>query len=450
MSNIRLENLGKTYPGDLRAVDGLDLTVGDGEFLVLVGPSGCGKSTTLRMIAGLEQASDGTIRIGDQVVNDMSPRDRDVAMVFQNYAMYPGKTVRNNIAFGLSRRGVAKAEIARRVAWAAEMLGLQGLLDRKPHALSGGQRQRVAVARAIVRRPKVFLFDEPLSNLDAKLRADTRAELKRLHRQLAVTTIYVTHDQEEAMTLGDRIAVLRGGRLQQCGTPLDVYHSPANRFVAGFIGTPSMNFIEGRLCEDAAGQTWLESPSVRVPIDKSQVRGVKGAVRLLECGDSSPLSLERSELPDNAAAPRESGDESPHSKGPEKVVLGIRPDNLRLQPCGAGHPERSRHSERSEESPSAGGSSHSDRSEESRSSDEILRYAQNDDKATLPQNHWSISGTVEVVEPLGSMMDLHVRVAGGQRLVCRVPAGPIQCDSQATLYVNPSETHLFAANESGS
>ena len=257
MSNIRLENLGKTYPGGLRAVDGLDLTVSDGEFLVLVGPSGCGKSTTLRMIAGLEQVTDGTIRIGDQVVNHTSPRDRDVAMVFQNYAMYPNKTVRNNIAFGLSRRGVAKAEIARRVAWAAEMLGLQALLDRKPHALSGGQRQRVAVARALVRRPKVFLFDEPLSNLDAKLRADTRAELKRLHRQLAVTTIYVTHDQEEAMTLGDRIAVLRAGRLQQCGAPLDVYHSPANRFVAGFIGTPSMNFIEGRLCEDAAGQVWL-------------------------------------------------------------------------------------------------------------------------------------------------------------------------------------------------
>ena len=175
MSNIQLENLGKTYPGGVRAVEGLDLTVADGEFLVLVGPSGCGKSTTLRMIAGLEQVSDGTIRIDDRVVNHTSPRDRDVAMVFQNYAMYPNRTVRGNMAFGLNRRGVAKAEIARRVAWATEMLGLQGLLDRKPHALSGGQRQRVALARALVRRPKVFLFDEPLSNLDAKLRADTRA-----------------------------------------------------------------------------------------------------------------------------------------------------------------------------------------------------------------------------------------------------------------------------------
>jgi len=394
MSNIRLENLGKTYPGGLRAVDGLDLTVGDGEFLVLVGPSGCGKSTTLRMIAGLEQVSDGTIRIGDRVVNHTSPKDRDVAMVFQNYAMYPNKTVRNNMAFGLSRRGVAKAEIARRVAWAAEMLGLQGLLDRKPHALSGGQRQRVAVARALVRRPKVFLFDEPLSNLDAKLRADTRAELKRLHRQLAVTTIYVTHDQEEAMTLGDRIAVLRAGRLQQCGAPLDVYHCPANRFVAGFIGTPSMNFIEGLLREDAAGQIWLESPSVRVPIDKSRVPGI------------SPASG-------------------------EKVVLGIRPDNLRLvrlpeNPC---HRETPPHCN--------GGA---------------LGSGKNFSEVTLQpvpgDGSWTISGTVEVIEPLGSMMDLHVRIADAQRLICRVPAGPIQCDSEATLYVDPSKTHLFAAGES--
>ena len=395
MSSIALENLGKTYPGGIRAVDRLDLTVGDGEFLVLVGSSGSGKSTILRMIAGLEQPNDGTIRIGDRVVNHVSPRDRDVAMVFQNYAMYPNKTVRDNIAFGLNRRGAAKAEIVGRVAWAAELLGLQGLLDRKPHALSGGQRQRVALARALVRRPKAFLLDEPLSNLDAKLRADTRAELKRLHRQLAVTTIYVTHDQEEAMTLGDRIAVLRGGRLQQCGTPLDVFHSPANRFVAGFIGTPSMNFIEGRLCKDAAGRFWFESPSLRVPIDESQVRGIS-------------------------------------SGAAEKVVLGIRPDNLRLQPGAASHSDGTGHSERSEESPGA---------------DEILRCAQNDKKARLSENRWSISGTVEVVEPLGSAMDLHVRIASDQRLVCRVAAAPIQCDSQATLHVDSSKTHLFAADD---
>jgi multiple sugar transport system ATP-binding protein len=414
MAGVKLDNLGKTYPGGVRAVDGLDLTVADGEFLVLVGPSGSGKSTTLRMIAGLEQPSDGTIRIGDRVVTYASPRERDVAMVFQNYAMYPNKTVRGNMAFGLSCRGVAKAEIARRVAWAAELLGLQGLLDRKPHALSGGQRQRVALARALVRRPKVFLFDEPLSNLDAKLRADTRAELKRLHRQLNVTTIYVTHDQEEAMTLGDRIAVLRGGRLQQCGRPLDVYHSPVNRFVAGFIGTPSMNFIEGRLCEDAAGQLWFESPSMRMPIDGRQVRevSVKG---------DSPIFVDHG----FAAVPAKIG------TVPENVVLGIRPENLRLQPYEAGHC----------------GAGHSDRSEESRSAAEILRCDQNDREARLSQSPWSISGTVEVIEPLGSVMDLHVRVAGGQRLVCRVPAEAIQCESQVTLHVDASATHLFAAND---
>jgi multiple sugar transport system ATP-binding protein len=377
MAAVRLENLGKTFPGGARAVDGLDLSVADGEFLVLVGPSGSGKSTTLRMIAGLEQPSGGTIRIGDRMVNRVSPRDRDVAMVFQNYAMYPNKTVRDNMAFGLSRRGVARAEIARRVAWAAELLGLQGLLDRKPHALSGGQRQRVALARALVRRPKVFLFDEPLSNLDAKLRADTRAELKRLHRRLAVTTIYVTHDQEEAMTLGDRIAVLRGGRLQQCGTPLDVYHAPTNRFVAGFIGTPSMNFIEGRLAEDATGQLWFESPSIRMPIDGRQVREVSDE------GDSPIFA------------------ETKIGTVPEKVVLGIRPDSLRLEP----------------------------------SSGDGGRAA------------WSISGTVEVIEPLGSVMDLHVKVAGGQRLVCRVTAEPIQRDSHVVLHVDASTTHLFAADD---
>ena len=197
-------------------------------------------------------------------------------MVFQSHALYPHMTVRENMAFGLRRRGCPRDEIGRRVAWAAELLGLEGLLDRKPHTLSGGQRQRVALGRAVVRRPKLFLFDEPLSNLDARLRTDTRAELKRLHRKLATTTLYVTHDQEEAMTLAERIAVLRGGRIQQCGTPLEVYNAPANRFVAGFIGTPAMNFIDGRLQQDAAGQTWFESPCLRVPIGKSLVRSIGG------------------------------------------------------------------------------------------------------------------------------------------------------------------------------
>jgi multiple sugar transport system ATP-binding protein len=267
VSDLTLENISKTYPGGLAAVAALDLHVEDGEFLVLVGPSGCGKTTTLRMIAGLEIATCGTIRIGGVTVNHLPPKDRDVAMVFQGHALYPHLSVFDNMAFGLRRRGCPKDEIARRVAWAAELLGLDGLLRRKPHTLSGGQRQRVALGRAVVRRPKLFLFDEPLSNLDAQLRTDTRAELKRLHQKLATTTVYVTHDQEEAMTLGQRIVVLRGGRIQQCGTPLEVYNAPANRFVAGFIGTPTMNFIDGRLQPDAAGQTWFESPCLRVPVE---------------------------------------------------------------------------------------------------------------------------------------------------------------------------------------
>ena len=208
MAEVTLESVGKTFPGGVTAVADLDLTVGEGELLVLVGPSGCGKSTTLRMIAGLEDPTGGTIRIGGRVVNGLAPKERDVAMVFQNYALYPHLDVFENMAFGLRRRKAPRAEIAEHVAWAAQLLGLDGLLDRRPHALSGGQRQRVALGRAIVRRPAVFLFDEPLSNLDAQLRADTRAEIKRLHRTLAATTIYVTHDQEEAMTLGDRIVVM--------------------------------------------------------------------------------------------------------------------------------------------------------------------------------------------------------------------------------------------------
>lgn len=235
MAEVALENLSKTFPGEVTAVADLDLCVADGEFLVLVGPSGCGKTTTLRLIAGLEDATGGTIRIGGRPVDRLPPRDRDVAMVFQSYALYPHLTVFDNMAFALRRRRTPRKEIADRVAWAADLLGLEGLLGRRPSALSGGQRQRVALGRAIVRRPAVFLLDEPLANLDARLRADTRAELKRLHRKLAATMIYVTHDQEEAMTLGDRIAVMQGGRIQQCGSPLTVYDRPANRFVADFV-----------------------------------------------------------------------------------------------------------------------------------------------------------------------------------------------------------------------
>jgi len=247
MARVALEDVTKIYPGGVKAVDNMNLEIADQEFIVLVGPSGCGKSTTLRMIAGLEEITAGRISIGDRVVNDIPPKDRDIAMVFQNYALYPHMTVYKNMAFGLMLRRVPKAEIDKKVHEAAAMLGISELLDRKPKQLSGGQRQRVAVGRAIVRNPKAFLFDEPLSNLDAKLRVEMRAELKRLHRRLQTTTIYVTHDQEEAMTLGDRIVVMKDGLVHQVADPLTIYERPANRFVAGFIGTPPMNFLEGRI-----------------------------------------------------------------------------------------------------------------------------------------------------------------------------------------------------------
>ena len=246
MATVELEGVGKLY-GTTRAVEGVNLSIGDGEFLVLVGPSGCGKSTLLRMVAGLEEISEGELRIGGQRANEKAPRDRDVAMVFQSYALYPHMTVRDNMAFGLKVRKEDPAEIDRRVAEAARMLELEPLLDRLPKAMSGGQRQRVAMGRAIVRQPSVFLFDEPLSNLDAALRTQMRGELKSLHSQLGSTMLYVTHDQVEAMTLADRIAVLRLGVLQQAGTPTELFERPANRFVAGFIGSPAMNFIDGKL-----------------------------------------------------------------------------------------------------------------------------------------------------------------------------------------------------------
>jgi multiple sugar transport system ATP-binding protein len=253
MAEVILDNVTKVFPGGVEAVKNMSLTIHDEEFIVLVGPSGCGKSTTLRMVAGLEEITEGEISIGGTVVNNVPPKNRDIAMVFQNYALYPHMTVYKNMAFALKLRRFPRAEIDQRVRDAARILGIQELLDRKPKALSGGQRQRVAVGRAIVRKPKAFLFDEPLSNLDAKLRVEMRAELKRLHRRLQTTTIYVTHDQEEAMTLGDRIVVMRDGLVQQCGPPLEVYDTPRNRFVAGFVGTPPMNFFNGQVVEDNGG-----------------------------------------------------------------------------------------------------------------------------------------------------------------------------------------------------
>ncbi len=277
MAQVVLENVRKVYPGPVLAVDNVNLTIADREFVVLVGPSGCGKSTTLRMVAGLEDISGGVIRIGDRVVNDVAPKDRDIAMVFQNYALYPHMTVYRNMAFALELRrkkgnrlmsllspgyrSSARAEraaIHERVTTAAEMLGITNLLERRPKALSGGQRQRVAVGRAIVRDPAVYLFDEPLSNLDAKLRVEMRGEIKRLHRRVNTTTIYVTHDQEEAMTLGDRVVVMKDGVVHQVATPFEVYEKPVNRFVAGFLGTPPMNFLEGRIVRDAGGLAFDE------------------------------------------------------------------------------------------------------------------------------------------------------------------------------------------------
>jgi multiple sugar transport system ATP-binding protein len=243
MAAIRFEEVSKVYPDGTRAVEELDLEIDEGEFMVFVGPSGCGKTTALRMVAGLEEISGGTIVIGDRVVNDVQPKDRDVAMVFQNYALYPHMTVSQNLAFGLKLHKLSKAEIGRRVREAAAALDLEEHLERKPRALSGGQRQRVALGRAIVREPLAFLMDEPLSNLDAALRAQTRAEILKLQRELRTTTIYVTHDQVEAMTMGDRIAVMRKGLLQQIGTPEEVYTRPANIFVATFIGSPPMNIV---------------------------------------------------------------------------------------------------------------------------------------------------------------------------------------------------------------
>ncbi|MEN0044680.1 MAG: sn-glycerol-3-phosphate ABC transporter ATP-binding protein UgpC [Pseudomonadota bacterium] len=247
MASVTLESVRKVYDNGYVAVHDASFEVNDGEFVVLVGPSGCGKSTTLRMVAGLEDISSGTLRIGDRVVNDVAPKDRDIAMVFQNYALYPHMTIFDNMAFGLKLRKFPKREIEDRVQNAAKILGLEATLDRKPKALSGGQRQRVALGRAIVRKPQVFLFDEPLSNLDAKLRVQTRTEISKLHSQLQATMLYVTHDQVEAMTMGDRIVVLKDGYVQQIAPPLELYDRPVNQFVAGFIGSPSMNFLEGRI-----------------------------------------------------------------------------------------------------------------------------------------------------------------------------------------------------------
>ena len=294
MAGVVLDDLTKRYDGGATAVDKLNLDIHDGEFVCLVGPSGCGKTTALRMIAGLEEITSGQVRIGDRVVNNLPPRDRDIAMVFQSYALYPHMSVRDNMAFGLQLRKTPKADIDKAVIEAARILDLERFLDRKPGQLSGGQRQRVALGRAIVREPAVFLMDEPLSNLDAKLRVQTRAEIARMHTRLEATMIYVTHDQVEAMTMGDRIAVISEGVLQQAGSPKELYELPQNRFVAGFIGSPSMNFIDLKVSQDA------------------------GAVRLTgEGAEMRPDDAESAQLRD---------------LGVDTVTVGFRPEHLEVAP----------------------------------------------------------------------------------------------------------------------
>jgi multiple sugar transport system ATP-binding protein len=355
MAEVKFKGVKKAY-GPVTVIPHLDLDIQDHEFMVLVGPSGCGKSTALRMIAGLEEITSGAIEIDGRVVNDVPPKDRDIAMVFQSYALYPHMSVRENLEFGLKIRKMPKAEMDGRVNEAAAKLGIVEFLDRKPRQLSGGQRQRVAVGRAIVRNPKVFLFDEPLSNLDAKLRVQMRAEISRLQKELRTTTVYVTHDQIEAMTMGDRIAVMSKGELQQVGTPLEVYEQPSNLFVASFIGTPPMNLIPATLAE---GGTAIAASGFRMP--------VPDAFR--------------------AAAAGQDG---------RKVVLGIRPENV--------------------------------------------REAARDGGATVP-----VDALVEFVEPLGHEVIVHGRV-GGDLLVAKVdPHRAPQMGSRIPLVIEVPACHLFDA-----
>jgi multiple sugar transport system ATP-binding protein len=305
VAEIGLEKLTKVYADGTRAVSELDLEIADGEFVVFVGPSGCGKTTALRMIAGLEPITDGTVRIGADVVNTLPPKDRDVAMVFQNYALYPHMSAYDNMAFALKMRGVEKAEIERRVTSAADTLGLAEVLKKKPRTLSGGQRQRVAMGRAIVREPQAFLMDEPLSNLDAKLRVEMRAEIQRIQRDLQVTTIYVTHDQVEAMTMGDRVCVMRGGLLQQAASPQVLYDRPANLFVAEFIGSPAMNLVQAELAaEDGRVEARFRSGSLTVP---EALRGARPGLAAY-AGKRVIVGIRPEDLEDAALARSNGGD----------------------------------------------------------------------------------------------------------------------------------------------
>ena len=392
MARVDLEKVSKTYPGGVKAVDTVDLRIADREFIVLVGPSGCGKTTTLRMIAGLEEISEGIIRIGERVVNNVPPKSRDIAMVFQNYALYPHMTVYKNMAFGLKLRGMPRAEINRRVGEAAKILEIEHLLDRKPKQLSGGQRQRVAVGRAIVREPAAFLFDEPLSNLDAKLRVTTRAELKRLHQRLRTTTIYVTHDQEEAMTLGDRIVVMKDGLIQQSDTPLVTYNRPVNRFVAGFIGMPPMNFFNGSI-RNSSGKISFEEGQMagqqKASAGNGGSLGNGGELTFPPNGFTLPLDLLSQAVKDRLA-----------TRAGGHVVLGIRPEHFHLQPVGG----------------------------------------------------WAtpVKVRLNVIEPLGNNMDVYMNTALHDHVVGRMEAAVgLTMGVAATVYADMRKAHFFEPGETG-
>jgi multiple sugar transport system ATP-binding protein len=382
MARVDIQQVSKIYPGGIKAVNAIDIAIGDGEFIVLVGPSGCGKSTTLRMVAGLEEISGGTIKIGDKVVNNVAPKDRDIAMVFQNYALYPHMSVYKNMAFGLKLRGFPKAEIDQRVQEAAKILDITHLLERKPKALSGGQRQRVAVGRAIVREPACFLFDEPLSNLDAKLRVTTRAEIKRLHQRLKTTTIYVTHDQEEAMTLGDRIVVMKDGLIQQQDTPLKTYNQPANRFVASFIGMPPMNMFDGILKNESGSLVFEEGQlknATKVEQRNDEPEVFTGQVTTTGTGFKIPINGEFTQQLSAYVG--------------KHVVLGIRPEHFHLAPG---------------------------------------------------EGRVAVSTKVNVVEPLGNDMDAYIDTALHQHKIVRVEADASLKGGEArTLHVDARRVHVF-------
>ena len=391
MAKVELEKVSKIYAGGVKAVNAIDLHIKDQEFVVLVGPSGCGKSTTLRMVAGLEEISGGSIRIGDRVVNDVAPKDRDIAMVFQNYALYPHMSVYKNMAFGLKLRRMPKAQIHQRVMAAAKTLDIEHLLERKPKALSGGQRQRVAVGRAIVREPAAFLFDEPLSNLDAKLRVTTRAELKRLHQRLKTTTIYVTHDQEEAMTLGDRIVVMRDGLIQQADTPLNTYNFPANRFVAGFIGMPPMNFFDGTIKQTGGGLAFEEGRLANATTvgGRDADDPVVAVGELTLPGNGFTLSI-----PEQLTAAL-AGKVGAH------VVMGIRPEHFGLRP------------------------------------------------ADVP-NGRVIEVVANVIEPLGNDMDVYLSTTLHEHVVGRVPARQgVELGRKINVLVDMDRAYFFEPGVTG-